>query len=100
MCIRDRYISSNEITNQFSNQPIDTFEGYYQSEKGRVISIFTGLKFNPERLSQIQQSANDSVSAFQKSHQSTTIHFERPKLNLNKPKEKKSLTDILAKHKS
>ena len=96
-----RYISANIITSKFSNQPIDTFEGYYQSEKGRVVTIFTGLKFNPERLAQIQSSASKNIESFNKSHQGTSIQFDRPSINVpsNKPKAKKSLTAILAKHK-
>ena len=97
-----RYISANEITSQFSNQPIDTFEGYYPGDKGRVISIYTGMKINPDRLNQIQQSAEKNIESFNQAHQSTSFQVNRPTLNMspNKPKVKGSLSDILAKHKN
>lgn len=96
-----RYINVPMVMSQFRNQPLDIFEGYYEGEKGRVITIFTGLKFNAERLSKIEQLATNQITSFQDAHKSTVISVNRPTISVtkDKSKSKKALSDILNKHK-
>lgn len=96
-----RHISVSKITSEFANQPLDSFEGYYHSGEGRVISIYTGLTFNPDRLNQIQTQAEKNIQSFNNAHKSTSITVNRPSINIpsTKPKTKTTLSDILSKHK-
>lgn len=94
-------VDVDKIHNQFPNQPLDVFEGYYTEEKGRVISIYCGLKFNSTRLNQIEKLATERIESFQNTHQSTSISIKRPTIKspVMSSKPKKSLSDILNKHK-
>lgn len=96
-----RYINVSSVLGQFSNQPLDVFEGYHHNEKGRVILIYTGLTFNNNRLSQIEQLATQQIETFQSTLKSTSISVNRPTLNVTNSlsKNKKAISDILNKHK-
>ena len=96
-----RYINVSSILNQFSNQPLDVFEGYHHEQKGRVMSIYTGLTFNQARLNEIEQLATQQIETFQSTLKSTSITVNRPTLNgaNSLTKNKKAISDILNKHK-
>lgn len=96
-----KYINIPNIIQPFANQPLDVFEGYHESEKGRMISVYTGMKFNEEKLTRIEKLTKESVNSFQSVQQSTTISISvnRPSISKgNKSKNKKVLSDILNKH--
>ena len=68
---------------------------------GKMISIFTGMKFNEDKLKSIEQLTTESINTFQSTQQSTAISVSvnRPSIGIgNKSKNKKVLADILNKH--
>ncbi|MGG3987493.1 tubulin-like doman-containing protein [Bacillus smithii] len=94
-----QYINISSILSNFSNQPLDVFEGYYHQNKGDVYSILTGLQFNKERLKEmenktLQQSEilSEVISA------PHSIQFKQTNIQIKKQPQKKNISDILKKY--
>jgi tubulin-like protein CetZ len=96
-----KMIDLQQVINQFNNQPMDIFEGWYPNEtQGHLRLIFTGLSFDMNRLKEIEgKTITDSESLKNVLNESHRVNV-KTQVNLNKPnKQKKALSSILAKYK-
>lgn len=97
------FFNSKYIFNQFSNgMPIDLFEGYYESDENKIITILTGLSWCNKKLQEIdkliekeESKVNIAVNAFD-----NEVYYQAKNSNLintiraNNHKEK-TITEIL-----
>lgn len=99
-------IDTQEIFSVFSNKmPVGLYEGYYNNEKGSVISILTGLKWCNERLSEIDDTIENQSHNFDQIE--TDKHYKSRTNNLVsvmnkqevKTKSVKDISDIINKFK-
>jgi tubulin-like protein CetZ len=96
-----KMIDLQQIINQFNNQPMDIFEGWYPNDtQGHLRLIFTGLSFDMSRLKEIEgKTITDSESLKNVLNESHRVNV-KSQVNLNKPnKQKKALSSILEKYK-
>lgn len=96
-----KLINMHQIISQFSNQPLDVFEGWYPNEtQGNLRLIYTGLSFDMSRLNEIECKAlSESESIKNVLNESHRVNV-KSQVNLNKPnKQKKALSSILEKYK-
>lgn len=102
------YINKNQILSVFTNEPLDLFEGIYNTgtNKGKITMVMTGLNPCKTRLSQIDEIINSKSSTFEKLTQNEDVQF-KPKtttnsfmVKLSQPKKQtKNISDILSKYK-
>lgn len=97
------YMDYNKIFNYFNNgMPLDLFEGNYTEEKGKVISILTGLSWINSRLKEIDELIEEKKSTITVSEEETyqsknnTKDFTSKLTKRTKPK--RSVSDILSKY--
>lgn len=97
-----QYIDKNIIFDQFElGLPIDIFEGVYNEQYGKIITVLTGLSWCKSRLQQIEQIIEDRQTNIQKML-SEEEEYKPKQFNIltspKQPKEKKSAMDILSKY--
>lgn len=93
-------IDIQEINELFQNQPLDVFEGYYTSEKDSIYTILSGLKFNKQRLSEIENKTIQQIEII------TNVMNESNQINVKplsnpltqKEKKKQKLAEIIKKY--
>lgn len=94
-------IKAKEVFSPFEIQPLDVFEGWYTGEKGEVLTIMSGMKFNPFRLKkmkdivEIQSKSIQTMLSTDTSITTSSISFQTK----SKTTQKKNLSDILNKYK-
>lgn len=95
-----QYLNIPNILSDYTNTPMDIFEGYYSNTKGDIFTIATGLKFNSDRLKEIEDKTT-SESAVLQGVLSTNhnLSIKSTKLQIRPTeKKKKDLASILSKY--
>lgn len=101
-----QYINYGKIFSKFGNMPIDLFEGnYHEKQKGKVLSILTGLSWCNSRLSEIEhiieenrQNAENALDETQNQEYKSNVSFTT-RIRTNTETKKRSVSDILNKYK-
>lgn len=99
-------IDYKSIFELFDNQfPLDLFEGIYESDKGKVITLLTGLSWCENRLKQIEdivQTKQETIEHVLSRNETATYKSSVSNIltKINKqPKKKESPLDILNRYK-
>jgi cell division GTPase FtsZ len=93
-------VSHKAITSGFGSRPPYVYEGYYHGERGKAITVLTGLSWYNTRLQEIEDLLADNVDNLEQKQTSYTADL---KINLGartKKKEKRSSLDIIKKYQS
>lgn len=97
------YINHNLTFNIFKKgMPLDLFESYYSEQKGKVLSILTGLQWCNSRIKQIEELIENKTSSMTENEEvytpKTNMYDITTKLRQQNVRPKQSAMDILSKY--
>lgn len=97
------YINHNLTFNVFKKgTPLDLFESYYTEQKGKMLSILTGLQWCNSRIKQIEEIIENKTSSMTENEEvytpKTNMYDITTKLRQQNVKPKQSAIDILSKY--
>lgn len=96
------YMSQKKIFSYFKNAPTFIYEGIYRNQRGKVITILTGLSMYKTRLSKIECLIHEQKSSLEVQEDddkyTSSANIDLFGSKKPEPKEKKSPLDILSKY--
>jgi len=96
------YMSQKDIFSCFNNHPTFIYEGIYHNQKGKVLTMITGLSMYKTRLNKIEKLIQEQQSSLEVQEDddqyTSSASIDLFSNKKPEPKTKKSPLDILSKY--